>query len=227
LPAHDEREQAGYLRQVYMGVLGDPELKANVAHIFWFKYEDFVPGNYSHNYGLVRLKETDDGTKYHPSGAVAVRKLAYRTYQEIALGYTLTEPFDPQLAASQGLLYFEETKQAIAPHFAAYWELNGGIERFGYPISRPIPLRGYLSQFFERAVFEWHPQNAGTPTRCCCACWATSTLAADSSNGPTPARWLQTASTSPRRGTAWAGSFCNTGWKEGACPCTAIRSLRR
>ena len=162
-PTAQEIRQANYLREVYTGVLNDPELKANVAHVFWFKYEDFVPGNYTHNYGLVRLEDTPDD-KYHPSGRVKARKLAYKTYQEIALGYELTEPLDEAQARSKNLLYFPETRQAIAPEFAAYWLEKGGIERFGYPISRPIMLGGYVSQFFQRAVFEHHPEYAGTPS---------------------------------------------------------------
>lgn len=163
-PTAQEREQANYLREVYMGVLNDPELKANVPHVFWFKYEDFVPGSYTHNYGLVRLKETPSGDKYHPSGRVKVHKLAYKTYQEIALGYELTEPLEEDDARSKNFLYFPETQQAIAPEFSAYWLEKGGIERFGYPISRPIMLSGYVSQFFQRAVFEHHPEYAGSPS---------------------------------------------------------------
>src|SRR5207302_9836884 len=66
-------------------------------------------------------------------------------------------------AQDSSQLYFQETGQAIAPQFAAYWQEKGGLERFGYPISRPMNIHGYLSQFFERAVFEYHPENAGTP----------------------------------------------------------------
>jgi len=158
-PDDEERQQADYLRAVYSGILNDGELRSNVAHVFWFKYEDFVPGKYTHNYGLVRLMESPSGDKYHPSGQVAVRKLAYKAYQEVALGYSLTDPIDRAEAEANNQLYFEQTRQAIAPQFAAYWQEKGGIERFGYPISRPVGVRGYLSQFFERAVFEYHPEN--------------------------------------------------------------------
>jgi hypothetical protein len=162
-PTTDELKQADYLKQIYGGVLSEPDLRRDVAHVFWFKYEDFVPGNYTHNYGLVRLAESEDGRNYHSSGQVQVHKLAYRAYQEMALGYTLEEPFSEQEALGRGLRYFGETQQAIAPQFAEYWEKRGGLERFGYPITRATPINGILSQFFERAVFEWHPENEGTP----------------------------------------------------------------
>jgi hypothetical protein len=162
-PTEQEVNQSDYLRGLYTGILEDPELRSIVPHVFWFKYEDFVPGNYTHNYGLVRLMENETRKGYHPSGAVEVRKLAYRTYQEIARGGAITDPVDAARIAGTDQLYFAETGQAIAPQFANYWRDNGGLELFGYPISRPVPLNGHLSQFFERAIFEYHPQHTGTP----------------------------------------------------------------
>ena len=162
-PTEDEIKQADFLRALYSGVLNDIELRSNIAHIFWFKYEDFVPGNYTHNYGLVRLQVSESGSEYHPSGRPWIHKLAYKAYQEIALGYSPTDPVDESAAQAKGQVYFPETRQAIAPEFLAYWRDKGGLGRFGYPITRPIVLRGYVSQFFERAVFEYHPEYEGTP----------------------------------------------------------------
>ncbi|NOK61102.1 MAG: hypothetical protein GFH27_549307n85 [Chloroflexi bacterium AL-W] len=78
--------------------------------------------------------------------------------------------------------YFAETGQAIAPEFWGYWSSNGlefdgqagksfaeSLALFGMPISAPVmevnPTDGqeYLTQHFERARFEYHPENAGTP----------------------------------------------------------------
>lgn len=160
-PTVAEQQQAGYLRALYSGILNDPELKANVAHVFWFKYEDFVPGDYTHNYGLVRLAENDAHNNYATSGKVWVHKLAYRVYQELAFGHAVTDPLTgDEITGTQE--YFPETGQAIAPEFVDYWRNRGGLGLFGYPISRPTMLNGYLSQFFERAVFEYHPEYAGT-----------------------------------------------------------------
>jgi hypothetical protein len=162
-PTQAEIDQAYYLNAVYSGILENAELHDNVAHVFWFKYEDFVPGNYTHNYGLVRLAESEKGDNYAPSGQVAVHKLAFKTYQELAWGYKATDPADKADALAQHQLYFDATGQAISPEFAAYWIEKGGLERFGYPISRPVLIHGVLSQFFQRAVFEYHPEFAGTP----------------------------------------------------------------
>src|SRR5207248_11439535 len=43
-PTQAEIDQAYYLNAVYSGILENSELHDNVAHVFWFKYEDFVPG---------------------------------------------------------------------------------------------------------------------------------------------------------------------------------------
>lgn len=162
-PTDEEIKQADYLRALYTGVLGDLELRSIVPHVFWFKYEDFVPGHYTHNYGLVRLMENERRDGYHHSGAVEIRKLAYRTYQEIARGGAITDPVRDAQVQDEDQPYFSETGQVIAPQFVDYWRDNGGLALFGYPISRPVPLNGYLSQFFERAILEYHPEHKGTP----------------------------------------------------------------
>ncbi len=162
-PSQQEIDQAYYLRAIYGGILDSDELSANVAHVFWFKYEDFVPGDYTHNYGLVRLEENATHDDYAPSGKVWVHKLAFKAYQELALGYSITDPVAEADARAQNFFYFDATHQAIAPQFAEYWIEKGGLERFGYPISRPVTIKGVLSQFFQRAVFEYHPEYARTP----------------------------------------------------------------
>lgn len=52
--------------------------------------------------------------------------------------------------------------------FNPYWSNNGGLPLFGYPISgerietNPGDGKQYVVQWFERARFEYHPENAGT-----------------------------------------------------------------
>lgn len=62
-----------------------------------------------------------------------------------------------------GALYFHATNHHISPTFAEYWEDNGGIAAFGYPLSEPLVEDGRPVQYFERARFEWHEELAGTP----------------------------------------------------------------
>jgi len=52
--------------------------------------------------------------------------------------------------------------------FFQYWQQNGGLRQFGYPISEPVleqsPTDGktYMVQYTERARFEFHPEYSGT-----------------------------------------------------------------
>ena len=78
--------------------------------------------------------------------------------------------------------YFAATGHAIGPQFWGYWSRHGlefdgqagasfneSLALFGLPLSEPVietnPTDGkqYLTQHFERARFEYHPENAGTP----------------------------------------------------------------
>ncbi|HEY8598044.1 MAG TPA: cellulase family glycosylhydrolase [Thermomicrobiales bacterium] len=64
--------------------------------------------------------------------------------------------------------YFAETGHSLNEGFLAYWLANGGLARFGYPISEEVVEtladgRAYTVQYFERARFEYHPENVGTP----------------------------------------------------------------
>ncbi len=68
-------------------------------------------------------------------------------------------------ASAIDLLCFEATDitNCIGGGFRAYWEQNGGLATFGYPLtaefSEPTPDGTYTTQYFERARFEYHPEN--------------------------------------------------------------------
>jgi hypothetical protein len=64
---------------------------------------------------------------------------------------------------------FAATGQRVTGVFLNYWDQRGGLGQQGLPISPMMrevsALNGkvYTVQYFERAVFEYHPENAGTP----------------------------------------------------------------
>jgi hypothetical protein len=70
---------------------------------------------------------------------------------------------------SPGSVLFPETGKRLGGKFLEYWQQHGGLAQQGYPISNEFTevsaLNGksYTVQYFERAVFELHPDNAGTP----------------------------------------------------------------
>ncbi len=52
----------------------------------------------------------------------------------------------------------------IEDPFREYWEQQGGLYQFGYPLAPGFPEvaadgKTYWVQYFERARFEWHPEN--------------------------------------------------------------------
>ena len=65
---------------------------------------------------------------------------------------------------------FAETGKTIGGKFREYWEKNGGLAQQGFPITDEFQERSetdgkvYTVQYFQRAVFELHPENAGKPS---------------------------------------------------------------
>jgi len=79
----------------------------------------------------------------------------------------------PASAVSGDCWFFPETGHAVCGRFLAYWRSYGlefgdpgisfreSLALFGYPISEPFtdPVTGLTIQYFERARFEYHPEN--------------------------------------------------------------------
>ncbi len=65
-----------------------------------------------------------------------------------------------------GSRIFPETGKTVRGLFLSYWEKNGGLPQQGYPISElmsevsDLDGKSYTVQYFERAVFEYHPEKA-------------------------------------------------------------------
>jgi dienelactone hydrolase len=86
------------------------------------------------------------------------------------LGRSLTEsrsdaPFTR--APDRGVgRYFAETGHNLTPPFLDYWQAQGGLPIYGYPVSEafeersPTDGKAYLVQYFQRHRLEYHPENA-------------------------------------------------------------------
>jgi hypothetical protein len=109
----------------------------------------------------------------------------------LALLGTLAARAAPALAGPPSRT-FPETGHTLTGAFLAYWESHGGLDRQGYPLSdeiqavSPLDGRPYTVQYFERAVFELHPENAGTPFAVLLAQLGTVELRARYPGGPPP-----------------------------------------
>ncbi|HEX9990048.1 MAG TPA: plastocyanin/azurin family copper-binding protein [Chloroflexia bacterium] len=66
---------------------------------------------------------------------------------------------------SAGSVQFKETGKRVGGKFLDYWNKNGGLSQQGFPISEEFMEKNeldgktYRVQYFERAVFELHPEN--------------------------------------------------------------------
>jgi beta propeller repeat protein len=104
--------------------------------------------------------------EYHPEIAdpkfkVLLSQLATFQYRK---KYPSGAP-DQRANTSAGTLLFPETGKHLGGIFLKYWNEHGGLPQQGYPISEEFTeisdLNGkpYLVQYFERAVFEYHPEE--------------------------------------------------------------------
>jgi hypothetical protein len=56
--------------------------------------------------------------------------------------------------------FFKETGFAIAdPSYQNYFDKRGGVQTFGYPVSREFTLLGFPVQIFQRAIFQRYPDG--------------------------------------------------------------------
>ena len=69
--------------------------------------------------------------------------------------------------SAAGQDYYKDTGHYLFGQFRDYWNGNGGVDRFGYPITKVLSSKSengmmYATQYLQRAVVEEHPENAGT-----------------------------------------------------------------
>jgi hypothetical protein len=122
-PAQTEQGQADFMRDVYTSLAQrqlNPQLgctnQAEIAHIFWFKYEDFPPaeiiydskGNpivYPQKWGIVRIPILSDGVCeggcYEPSGVPLFYRQSFWTYRELA-GLPVYRTYMPTIGVGFG-----------------------------------------------------------------------------------------------------------------------------
>lgn len=65
----------------------------------------------------------------------------------------------PRNVAAQSSSCFPETGFCIGGRFAQYWQQNGGLAVFGYPLSNELTEAQRIVQYFERQRFELHTEN--------------------------------------------------------------------
>ena len=101
--------------------------------------------------------------EWHPENSDPFRVLLGQLGRQVTAGRTFATV--PVFASTADRRYFPETGHSLSGRFLAYWQATGGLAQHGFPISEPFTAtspsdgKSYLVQYFERARFEWHPEN--------------------------------------------------------------------
>jgi hypothetical protein len=101
--------------------------------------------------------------EYHPEHRGTPYEVQLGLLGSILTAGRYFPPAPPDRASTvPGRMYFPETGHTLSEPFLSYWQRNGGLALFGYPISEPVQEGGYTVQYFQRNRFEHHPEYAGT-----------------------------------------------------------------
>jgi Domain of unknown function (DUF4232) len=97
--------------------------------------------------------------EYHPENAEPYRVLLGQ------FGRRIHGNADAPVGPSGNGTFYAETGHNIGGKFLQYWKGHGGLAQFGYPLTEQLSERledgkAYTVQYFERARFELHPENA-------------------------------------------------------------------
>ncbi len=144
----------------------------------------------------------------------------------LALGPLLARPGETAAAVGDDTIFVTQTRHTLGGAFLAYWRTGGGLTRFGYPISdefierSAVDGRDYRTQYFERAVFEYHPESTDPAWRVQLRLLGT-TLVKDRANEPPFQRVSNAASGStlfPETGHTLGGAFAAYWERTGGLP---------
>lgn len=122
-------------------------------------------GRFGHKHGELGGLLHDAGIVYGPSGpfvlvAMSSNLNSYATARNNmpilmsrVYNYFNNRPYAPAR-------YFPQTRQSVGHDFLKFYNTQGGVTTFGYPLGPEQVVDGTLVQQFERARMEWHPELA-------------------------------------------------------------------
>jgi len=134
--------QQGYPISEEMQEKSDTDGKTYTVQYFERAVFELHPENNEANRVLLSLLGVFQYKRMHPNGAPGQKA-----------------------STAAGSQKFQQTGKTVGGKFLEYWNKNGGLAQQGYPITdefqerSPLDGKTYTVQYFERAVFEMHPEN--------------------------------------------------------------------
>ena len=133
----------------------------------WGFPSSLKPGEKASFVGFLRFKSPGD---WNLSASMVQEWISYQQKNVFPQKVTvLPLPTEPMPQSSDPTLTYESvTEHNVPTVFHDYWQKNGGLFRFGYPLTEPFLEKSetdgnsYMTQYYERARFEHHPEHSGT-----------------------------------------------------------------
>jgi hypothetical protein len=119
---------------------------------------------FAHKHGNLGALLHNAGIVYGPSGPFVIVAMtsslpSYQTaYTNMPILMSRVYEYFNKRATSPAQ-YFPETRHTVGHEFLKFWNEYGGKDAFGFPIGPEHLKDGVLTQMFERARFEWHPED--------------------------------------------------------------------
>jgi hypothetical protein len=148
-------------------VLGFP-----VSPTFRASTDDSPPNTVVQSYERVVME-------WHPENPVGARvqltRLAVKRLDQYVEGYRANSPETPDIRTfaprschtGSDCQTFDATHHTVLGAFRDFWNANGGLPIFGYPLTEEFTVKDAATghavaiQYFERAIFEFHPEIDG------------------------------------------------------------------
>jgi hypothetical protein len=155
-----------HLQSVYFSPTGQHISDRTGFLRFWRKYGGKLAFGYP-----VTGEIVEDGriVQYFERARFEYHPEQLDTDRQVMLSLLGNELFAAQAFAQgspeAGELFFAETGHTLSGRFRKFWEKRGGLDVFGFPISEPLEEISIADgqprtvQYFERARFEYHPED--------------------------------------------------------------------
>jgi hypothetical protein len=107
--------------------------------------------------------------EYHPEYAGTPAEVLLAQLGTYQYRQTYPDGVSTQQVSTVNPRFFPETGHTVGGLFRVYWEAHGGLAQQGYPLTdefpelNPLDHQIHTVQYFERAVFEDHPENNSSP----------------------------------------------------------------